>query len=68
MAAASRPCAGSRLTPLGPRELRDRLRGVLEEADLHVEVVWAERTIDLTTGVQLPVDHAEARSALRIGR
>jgi alkylhydroperoxidase family enzyme len=46
---------------LGPRELGQRLRAVLQEAGLHVEALWADRTLALATGDQRPVDAHEAR-------
>lgn len=44
-------------------ELRSRLHLLLEAAGLHAEVVWADRTLDLTTGAQQPIDAEEARIA-----
>jgi hypothetical protein len=46
---------------LPPGELRDRLCDVLQRAELHVEVIWVDRTLALTTGEQWPVDQDEAR-------
>ncbi len=48
---------------LGPRELGTRLRGVLQEAGLHPEALWVDRTLALASGAQRPVDAAEARIA-----
>lgn len=50
-------------TDLPPEELRGRLHLVLEAAGLHAEVVWVDRTLDLTTGAQQPIDVEEARIA-----
>ena len=47
---------------LDARELRDRLRSVLQQAGLHVEALWADRTLDLVAGSR-PMDAAEARIA-----
>lgn len=48
---------------LAPRELRDRLGGVLAQAGLHVELFWVDRTLALATGAQLPIDGPEVRIA-----
>jgi alkylhydroperoxidase family enzyme len=48
---------------LPPRELGRRLRGVLEEAGLHAETLWVDRTLALASGVTRPVDADEARIA-----
>lgn len=50
-------------TGLPTEELRGRLHLLLEAAGLHAEVVWADRTLDLTTGAQQPIDTEEARIA-----
>jgi alkylhydroperoxidase family enzyme len=47
---------------LAPRELAARLRRALQEADLHVEALWVDRTIALAEGAQ-PIDDSEARLA-----
>ena len=41
---------------------RDRLRAVLQQAGLHVEALWVDRTLDLVAGAG-PMDAAEARIA-----
>jgi hypothetical protein len=43
------------------RELSLRLRGVLEEAALHAEVVWVESTLALVSGDSVPIDATERR-------
>jgi hypothetical protein len=48
---------------LEPCELRRRLHGVLRQAGLHVEALWADRTLDLASGRQYPIDRTEARIA-----
>jgi AhpD family alkylhydroperoxidase len=48
---------------LEPRELQRRLHQVLQEAGLHVEALWVDRTLALAAGAQHPVDAAEARIA-----
>jgi alkylhydroperoxidase family enzyme len=48
---------------LAPSELRDRLRDVLQQAGLHLEVLWVDRTLALATGAHRPVDEDEARLA-----
>jgi hypothetical protein len=46
---------------LPPAELRNRLFGVLERADLHGEMIWVDRTLAQVRGEQRPVDRHEAR-------
>ncbi len=46
-----------------PRELGHRLRRVLQEAGLHAETLWVDRTLALAAGVTGPVDADEARIA-----
>jgi hypothetical protein len=53
-------------TDLDPRGLAVRLRTVLQQAGLHVEALWVDRTLDLMTGVR-PIDAAEARIAHLVG-
>jgi hypothetical protein len=48
---------------LGPAELRTRLVDLLERAELHGEVLWMDRTLELASGTQGPVDAHEARVA-----
>lgn len=48
---------------LKPAELRDRVCDALHRADLHVEVMWVDRTLALTTGEQRAMDQDEARIA-----
>ncbi|TWF75600.1 AhpD family alkylhydroperoxidase [Pseudonocardia hierapolitana] len=48
---------------LPPRELGRRLRRVLQEAGLHAETLWVDRTLALAAGVARPVDADEARIA-----
>ena len=48
---------------LSPRELGLALRGVLEEAGMHAEVIWVERALALAAGDIVPMDAAEARIA-----
>jgi alkylhydroperoxidase family enzyme len=48
---------------LPPRELAQRLRRVLQEAGLHVETLWVDRTLTLAAGTTRPVDADEARIA-----
>jgi alkylhydroperoxidase family enzyme len=52
---------------LHPRELGDRLRAVLQQAGLHAEALWVDRTLGLVTGDQQPIDRAEARLAHLVG-
>lgn len=44
-------------------ELRTLLRDLLMQADLHVELLWVDRTLDLADGSQRPIDEQEARIA-----
>jgi hypothetical protein len=46
---------------LGPRELGNRMHILLQEAGLHVEAMWVDRTLALASGEQLPVDKDEVR-------
>jgi alkylhydroperoxidase family enzyme len=48
---------------LPPRELAQRLRRVLQEAGLHAETLWVDRTLALAAGTARPVDADEARIA-----
>ncbi len=48
---------------LSRRELTSRLRGLLEAAGLHAEVMWVERTLALATGDTTAMDATEARIA-----
>jgi hypothetical protein len=48
---------------LGHTELRDRMCDVLQRADLHVEVLWVDRTLALATGQHRAMDQEEARIA-----
>jgi alkylhydroperoxidase family enzyme len=48
---------------LTTRELGSRLRRVLQEAGLHVEALWVDRTLALARGEHRPVDEDEARIA-----
>ncbi|HLU60168.1 MAG TPA: hypothetical protein VKZ81_32300 [Pseudonocardia sp.] len=57
----ARTLAGWRDLP--SRELGKRLRGVLQEAGLHAETMWVERTLALAAGLTRPVDADEARIA-----
>jgi alkylhydroperoxidase family enzyme len=50
-------------TGLEPGELRQRMVEALEQADLHGEVLWVDRTLALASGAQRPVDAQEARVA-----
>jgi AhpD family alkylhydroperoxidase len=43
-------------------ELRARLRDALMSADMHVELIWVDRALDLADGGQ-PIDDQEARIA-----
>ncbi|HEY0813248.1 MAG TPA: hypothetical protein VGE11_08185 [Pseudonocardia sp.] len=52
---------------LDPRTMRQRLHGVLVEAGLHNEAMWADRILALADGSQQPVDAAEARLAHILG-
>jgi hypothetical protein len=57
------PMTLSEWIDLHPGELRDRLCGLLQHADLHVEVIWIDRTLALASGEQEAVDQDEARIA-----
>lgn len=46
---------------LTPKEIRDRLTGVLQQAGLPLEVLWVDRTIALLEGRHVPIDRSEAR-------
>ncbi len=48
---------------LEPAELRQRMIDVLQQADLHGEALWVDRTLAMASGSQRPVDAAEARIA-----
>jgi hypothetical protein len=48
---------------LPPAELRRRMVEVLQQADLHSEMLWVDTTLALATGAQRPVDAREARIA-----
>jgi len=48
---------------LRPHELRRRMVDVLQQADLHGEVLWVDTTLALASGAQRPVDRQEARIA-----
>jgi alkylhydroperoxidase family enzyme len=48
---------------LPPHELGRRLRRVLQDAGLHTEAIWADRTLALAAGVTRPIDSDEARIA-----
>ena len=52
---------------LEPRELADRLHKLLEDAGMHAEVLWVDRTIGLATGTYTPVDRDEARLRHLVG-
>lgn len=47
---------------LSRREIREQLRAVLEEAGLHAEVIWVDRTLALLDG-DAPADADERRIA-----
>jgi len=47
-------------------EVRSRLRDALMRADLHVELIWVDRTLDLADGGQ-PIDDQEVRIAHLVG-
>lgn len=53
----------SEWTELEPRRLAAKLHVVLQEAGLHVEALWVDRTLGLATGEQRPVDAEEVRLA-----
>lgn len=46
---------------LNPHELRRRIVQVLQQADLHGEVLWVDSALALAGGTQRPVDAQEAR-------
>jgi hypothetical protein len=48
---------------LPPAELRRRMVDVLQQADLHREVLWVDATLALASRSQRPVDMQEARIA-----
>lgn len=48
---------------LDPPELRRRMVEVLQQADLHGEVLWVDSALALASGSQRPVDAQEARIA-----
>jgi hypothetical protein len=48
---------------LGPAELRERLRALLQDAGLHREVLWVDRTLAMAGGAQRPMDADESRIA-----
>jgi hypothetical protein len=48
---------------LPPAELRRQMVAVLQQADLHGEVLWVDATLALAGGTQRPVDAQEARIA-----
>jgi hypothetical protein len=50
-------------TGLEPADLRQRILHVLQEADLHSEVLWVDHTLALASESQRPVDRHEARIA-----
>lgn len=50
-------------TELPPGQLRGRICEVLQQADLHAEVLWVDRTLALVRGEQRAVDEQEARIA-----
>jgi len=54
-------CTLSSWRDLPHRELSLRLRGVLEEAALHAEVIWVESTLALVAGETDPIDATEFR-------
>ncbi len=47
-------------TGLPAAELRSRLRSVLQEADLHVDVLWMDKALDIADGAR-PMDRDELR-------
>jgi hypothetical protein len=51
---------------LSRNELRSRLRDALMQADLHVELIWVDRALDLADGGR-PIDDQEARIAHLVG-
>jgi hypothetical protein len=48
---------------LRPNDLRRRMVDVLQQAELHSEVLWVDATLALACGDQRPVDAQEARIA-----
>jgi alkylhydroperoxidase family enzyme len=48
---------------LEPRELANRMHLLLQDAGLHVEALWVDRTLGLVTGAHQPMDPDEARIA-----
>jgi alkylhydroperoxidase family enzyme len=48
---------------LPPHELGSRLRRTLQEAGLHAETLWVDRTLALAAGDQRPVEGHEVRIA-----
>ena len=48
---------------LHPTDLRRRMVDVLQQAELHSEVLWVDATLALASGAQRPVDAQEARIA-----
>jgi hypothetical protein len=48
---------------LPPTALRNRLREVLQQAGMHAEVLWVDRTLGLAAGTLEPIDSDEARIA-----
>lgn len=51
---------------LSRNEVRSRLRDALMQADLHVELIWVDRALDLADGGQ-PIDDQETRLAHLVG-
>jgi hypothetical protein len=51
---------------LSRNEVRSRLRDALMQADLHVELIWVDRALDLADGGQ-PIDDQETRMAHLVG-
>jgi len=50
-------------TGLPAGELRERLSTLLQQAKLHVEVLWVDRALAMAGGGQRPIDSTEARVA-----
>ena len=48
---------------LPTRELEHRMRSVLQDAGLHAETLWVDRTLALAAGATRPVDADETRIA-----
>lgn len=48
---------------LPERQIAGGLRMLLEDAGLHAETLWLDRTLDLAAGRQFPVDQEEMRLA-----